>query len=128
MIIILIEFNWKLHFVHRILNVVIVALRMFNIKLFYSKKQLILNHRDRCYSYSVSLRCRRNIVIIFINCNNYCRNYSILRFSFKKRLTRALLSLMLRYLNDFSIPHAVILIFKHMIFRINIVASKSRNV
>ena len=35
---------------------------------------------------------------------------------------------MLRYLNDFSISHAVILILKHMISRIDIVASKSRDV
>ena len=35
---------------------------------------------------------------------------------------------MLRYLNDFSIPHAVILILKHIIFRIDIAALKSRDV
>ena len=35
---------------------------------------------------------------------------------------------MLRYLNDFSIPHAIILTLKYMIFRIDIVASKSRDV
>ena len=68
------------------LNVVIAALRMFNIKFFYSKKQLISDHSNCYYFYSVSLRCRRNIVVIFINCNNCCKNYSILHFLFKKRI------------------------------------------